>query len=85
MSVTFVKTLMDTVEQNMILVRKGNDDYFVVSSLAAAFDTRRPETLVFPATHKGEVTSYGEVASSYNPDREQAITEAIAGLERMES
>jgi hypothetical protein len=66
----------DTVDDfhDAVLV-KHHGKYYIVSSLAAAFDTGMPETLVFPATKEGKVKSWGEVAGGRYYTREEAIAE----------
>lgn len=60
------------------LVKRGAK-YFVVSSAVVPFTG--PETLVFPATPRGEVTEYLEVAGGKGVNR----LEAIAELERSDA
>lgn len=52
-----------------------NGKFFVVSSIANAFDTQMPETLVFSADENGKVTDWGEVAGGRGVSREEAIKE----------
>jgi hypothetical protein len=59
-----------------VLVRKGTR-YFVVSSVLAPVSGF--ETLVFPATEKGEVTDWGEVAGGVGMSRAGAIADLAAG------
>jgi hypothetical protein len=58
------------------LVKRG-EDYFVVSSVVAAYSG--PETLVFPSDAKGKPTSWGEVAGGRGVSREEAIAELADG------
>lgn len=56
------------------LVKRG-DDYFVVSSLAYAFDHGGAETLAFAADENGEILSFTDVAGGRGVSREQVIEE----------
>lgn len=40
-------------------------DYVIVSALAEAFDTNRPETFIFGADVMGEIVNYSELPGSY--------------------
>ena len=60
--------------ENACLVQKGKD-FFVVSSLAAAFVTGVSETLVFPSNEEGKVQSWNEVAGGRGVSRKEAISE----------
>jgi len=60
--------------QTGCLVTNGTD-YWVVSSLDAAFDTGLPETLAFPATPDGKIKSYLEVAGGRFMSREDVIAQ----------
>ena len=72
-SITFVRELTPPRRgASQCLVSIG-DDYFVVSSIASAFDTGLPETLVFPGNAEGDITSWGDVAGGRNVSREDAI------------
>ena len=66
--------------ESAVLVQR-NDEYFVVSSIAFAFDTGGPETLVFPADETGEITDWGEVAGGRGMSREEAIAQLDRALE----
>lgn len=53
-------------------------EYVRASALAAAFDTGRPETLIFPSDETGEVTDFGELPGSLRGvcDPDEAIRNA---------
>ena len=54
----------------------GKTEYVAVSAVMAMFSG--PETYIFPANEKGEVTSWGELDGSFrgNLDHEQALENA---------
>jgi hypothetical protein len=39
-------------------------EYVVISAISRAFDTGRPETFIFPANRKGEITDWQEMKGS---------------------
>jgi len=73
MTVEFVKELDTGTDERQACLVVKDSDYFVVSSVRSAFDTGRPETLVFAATADGDVTSYSQVAGGELIGRDEAI------------
>lgn len=59
---------------------KVDDDYFVISSIEAAFDTHKPETLVFPGTPDG-VKSFDDVAGGIGMSIEAAEEDLLNVLQ----
>jgi hypothetical protein len=55
------------------LVQDSNGNYYVVSSIPAAPDTGKPETLVFPSNSNGEVVNYIDIAGGINLSVDGAI------------
>ena len=65
-------------KQILVTTDKG---CFVVSSLAAAFDTHKPETLVFRSDALGMVSDFTAVAGGMYKSPEEAILDLEARLE----
>lgn len=59
---------------------EAQGEFYIVSSVDSAFDTGRPETLVFPATADGEVASWMDVAGGQGMSRDEAIADLEAKL-----
>lgn len=53
-----------------------NTDYVVASSVASAFDTGRPETMVFPATKTGRVKDWEQLGVVRYQDHAAALRDA---------
>lgn len=81
MAVTIVRELpLSGTGAQKVLVTDGTL-YWVVSTLGAAYDTGKPETLVFPADAEGNVTDWGEVAGGISYTREMAIEDLKGVIE----
>jgi len=77
MPVEFVRELNDygALKGGSACLVKRGADYFVVSSLVAAFDHGGPETLAFASDETGEVKSFLDVAGGRGMSRKETISQ----------
>lgn len=83
MTVSTIKTVENTMLKKKVLVEKDGE-HFIVSWIATAPDHPGAETLVFPASEDGEITSWMDVAGGRNMTIEEAIADLDANGPRPE-
>ncbi|MFF2631997.1 hypothetical protein ACFVR6_03850 [Microbacterium sp. NPDC058021] len=54
-------------------------EFVVVSAVAAAFDTGRPETYIFPSSVNGGIAGWGELPGSFQGDMDHEAALSNAG------
>ncbi len=56
--------------------RASDGGYLMVSAVDSAFDTGRPETMVFRSDSDGKPTNWGDIGVVYSVDHDAALLDA---------